>query len=146
MVIFYKNLKAWRFFKGFTQEELSQRSGVSRPNLVALEQGRRECTLSTLNRLAYALGISPGRLLDEQPLEKPFTKINRHEIDLVARSLLNRSVSLPSDLLMLKQQVLAQAGPLLRVAGIKGTSKLNKINPLYDEVAGRVLERVSKLV
>jgi transcriptional regulator with XRE-family HTH domain len=47
-----------------TQVELAQKSGVSRPNLSAIERGAREVTLKTLRALAMALDVRPGMLVD----------------------------------------------------------------------------------
>jgi len=57
-------LKALREQRGLTQEQLSERSGVSRTYLARLETGRQDPTLSTLEKLAKALGVKVGRLLE----------------------------------------------------------------------------------
>ena len=54
----------WRLERGLTQDELARRAGVPRPNLSAVEQGKREVSLRTLRALAVALGITPGLLVD----------------------------------------------------------------------------------
>src|SRR3989338_2141211 len=64
MIGFGQNLYLWRVFKGFSQEELAERSGIPRPNLSAIEKGKREVALPTLRALAVALGIEPGILVD----------------------------------------------------------------------------------
>ncbi|MCC6621270.1 MAG: helix-turn-helix transcriptional regulator [Deltaproteobacteria bacterium] len=53
-----RRLKALRLQRNVTQAELARRAGVSRPTLVALEQGRS--TLDTLARVAIALGREEG--------------------------------------------------------------------------------------
>jgi len=57
-------LKALRERRGLTQEQLSEKSGVSRTYLARLETGRQDPTLSTLEKLAKALGVKVGRLLE----------------------------------------------------------------------------------
>ena len=57
-------LKALREQRGLTQEQLSEKSGVSRTYLARLETGRQDPTLSTLEKLAKALGVKVGRLLE----------------------------------------------------------------------------------
>jgi transcriptional regulator with XRE-family HTH domain len=146
MPVFSSNLKAWRLSKELTQEELAQKSGVSRPNLVALEQGRRECTLSTLNRLAYVIGISSGTLLDREPPSENDKGLNRHEIDRIARSLFEPGIVLSDSLARLRDQVLSQAGPLLRSSGFKKRTRAKRIRPQDRQSVQQVLERVSKLI
>jgi transcriptional regulator with XRE-family HTH domain len=57
-------LKALRERRGLTQEQLAEKSGVSRTYLARLETGRQDPTLSTLEKLAKALGVKAGRLLE----------------------------------------------------------------------------------
>ena len=57
-------LKALRARQGLTQEQLAEKSGVSRTYLARLETGRQDPTLSTLEKLAKALGVKAGRLLE----------------------------------------------------------------------------------
>lgn len=49
------DLRAQRLRAGFTQKELSLRSGVPQPNIAAYERGRRQPSPVTLERLAAAL-------------------------------------------------------------------------------------------
>ncbi|MGO4706377.1 helix-turn-helix domain-containing protein [Microvirga sp. 2MCAF38] len=49
--------------KGFTQEQIEERSGLSQQYLSGLEQGRRNPTIVTLYELAQALGVSHLDLL-----------------------------------------------------------------------------------
>ena len=55
---------AWRRSRGLTQEALARRAGIPRPNVSAIERGRREVSLTTLRTLAAALGVRPGLLVD----------------------------------------------------------------------------------
>ena len=53
--------------KGLTQEELAQKSGVSRGTIIALESGTaRETTTKTLAKLAHALGVSVESIFFEK--------------------------------------------------------------------------------
>ena len=144
---FYENLKNWRLFKGMTQEQLATRAGISRPNLAALERGRRECTLSTLCRLAFALDVTPGTLLDREPPGAGQEGLGRREIDRVARSLLTGEKALPSRLRAIREQAVVEAGPLLRAAGYGAKARIKKRIVRSDRKAARqVLERVSRLL
>ena len=52
--------EAW----GISQTKLAKQAGVDRAYLVAIEQGRRNMTIRHLARLARALKVTPGSLLD----------------------------------------------------------------------------------
>lgn len=77
----------WRAVKGITQGELARDSGVSRPNLSAIEQGGRDLTVQTLRRIAAALRVSAGTLVDGVGPKPKFAPVNlnRYSLDRVAR-------------------------------------------------------------
>jgi transcriptional regulator with XRE-family HTH domain len=50
--------------RGMTQEALAKKSGISRGYLARVETGRHEPTLTTLRKLARALGVPVTRLLE----------------------------------------------------------------------------------
>lgn len=58
-------LQRLRTQRGWTLDELSKRSGVSRATLSRLERGETSPTASLLNRLCAAHGLSMSRLLAE---------------------------------------------------------------------------------
>ena len=88
----------WRFEKGLTQAGLAQRSGVPRPNLSLIEQGARDVTVSTVRRLADALGIRAGILVDGiPPSDYPTRRWTREELDRIARGLAGLPVRLSAD-------------------------------------------------
>jgi transcriptional regulator with XRE-family HTH domain len=47
-----------------TQEEVAQRSGVHATEVSRIEAGKRDPQVSTLVRLAKAVEVKPGQLLD----------------------------------------------------------------------------------
>lgn len=49
---------------GLTQEEVAQRSGVHATEVSRMEAGKRDPKISTLRRLAKAVEVKPGQLLD----------------------------------------------------------------------------------
>ncbi len=56
-------IKEYREAKGMTQEELAEKSGVSRGTISALENGTSKVTTSkTLVNLAHALGTSVDKI------------------------------------------------------------------------------------
>jgi len=61
---FGQTLLLWRRQRGLTQQQLAATAGLPRPNLCAIEQGRREVSLTTLRALALALDVPAGALVD----------------------------------------------------------------------------------
>jgi len=61
---FAMRLKSLRERKGLTQEELAEKAGVSRAYLSRLEIGRHDPPLSLLRKLAKALRVKAGRLVE----------------------------------------------------------------------------------
>lgn len=58
------NLRAARERLGLTQEEVAHRSGVHATEVSRIESGKRDPQVSTLERLAKAVEVKPGQLLD----------------------------------------------------------------------------------
>ncbi len=58
-----RNLVLARVALGVTQDQLAERSGVSRAAIAQIEAGASDCRLNTLTELASALKISPVLLL-----------------------------------------------------------------------------------
>ena len=67
MLPFGQTVMLWRLRRGLTQEALARRARLSRPNLSAIERGRREVSLRTLRALAAGLDVPPGMLADGVP-------------------------------------------------------------------------------
>ena len=61
------HLKAWREFRGFTQESLASGVGTTAAVISLLENGQRGLSASWLERLSKPLQTSPGFLLDHHP-------------------------------------------------------------------------------
>jgi transcriptional regulator with XRE-family HTH domain len=57
-------LKALREKRGMSQEVLAAKAGISRGYLARLETARQDPRLSTLEKLAKALNVKVGRLLE----------------------------------------------------------------------------------
>lgn len=59
---FGKNLKRLRTEKGWSQEKLAARAGVSENTIVTLEGGRLNTTIATCFDIAKALGVDSSEL------------------------------------------------------------------------------------
>ena len=60
-------LKKIRMEKNMSQTELSEKSGVSRPTIIAIESGKAESVMTgTLMKLAEALGVTIARLVEDE--------------------------------------------------------------------------------
>ena len=56
--------------RSWSQAELARRSGVSQPTISAIESGKAAgVDFETLERLAVALGKTPGHLITDKPRE-----------------------------------------------------------------------------
>ncbi|HET6570921.1 MAG TPA: helix-turn-helix transcriptional regulator [Solirubrobacterales bacterium] len=64
MTDFGGRLREARERLGLTQEEVARRSGVHVTEISRMEAGKRDPKISTLRRLANALEVKPGQLLD----------------------------------------------------------------------------------
>lgn len=80
-------LQAWRFHKGLSQKELAQRSGLTQAQVSYLENQAHLPTLKTLDKLAKALGIGVGELINPPPVPHP--PLSRHEIDAIAEAVVS---------------------------------------------------------
>jgi transcriptional regulator with XRE-family HTH domain len=58
------NLRAARKKLGLTQEQVAERSGVHSTEVSRIEAGKRDPQVSTLRKLARAVEVPPGELLD----------------------------------------------------------------------------------
>lgn len=77
----------WRLHRRATQARVAEDAGISRPNLSAIEQGARDLTVQTLRRIAAALGVSPGTLVDGlgPAADAGALSADRHAVDRIAR-------------------------------------------------------------
>ena len=58
-------IRAKRVALGYSQDTFADILGMHRASYAAIERGKRNLTISTLVRVAKALGVRPGKLLDQ---------------------------------------------------------------------------------
>lgn len=74
-VAFGQRLARLRTEQGLTQEELAYRSEVHRTAIANLEKGVNVPRLDTLLKLAAALEVKPGQLIEGMPAWKPQARV-----------------------------------------------------------------------
>ncbi len=60
------NMRRLRQSKGWSQEEFAHQAGLHRTYISDLERGARNPTITVVDKLAVALGVPVGVLLDAQ--------------------------------------------------------------------------------
>lgn len=60
------NMRRLRQSKGWSQEEFAHQAGLHRTYISDLERGARNPTITVVEKLALALGVPVGALLDAQ--------------------------------------------------------------------------------
>ncbi len=95
MIPLGRSIYLWRVDRKLTQEELARRAGISRPNLSVIEQGGKDITVATLLRLAKALNVNPGVVVDGiLPHAVSGNRFSRESLDHISRWILGESVRL----------------------------------------------------
>jgi transcriptional regulator with XRE-family HTH domain len=59
-----KRIQGLRATRGWSQVELAEKAGISRPYLARLETGRQDPRVSVLAKIAKALKVKVGDLVD----------------------------------------------------------------------------------
>ncbi|MBD7954292.1 helix-turn-helix transcriptional regulator [Stenotrophomonas sp. Sa5BUN4] len=62
--LFAANVRRLRKERGLSQEELAEAAGVHRTYVGMIERGEKNVTIYNIERIAVALGVRPGSLLD----------------------------------------------------------------------------------
>jgi DNA-binding XRE family transcriptional regulator len=57
-------LKVWRTYRGLTQIQLAEKTGLSQSQIAMIESGEREGTVKVLRRIAKALNVDIDDLVD----------------------------------------------------------------------------------
>lgn len=58
-----RNVRALRDAKGWSQEDYADRAGIHRTYVSDIERGRRNPTITVVEKLAAPLGVPAGELL-----------------------------------------------------------------------------------
>jgi len=88
------NVKRFRVNSGFSQEELSERAGISIPFLGAIERGEKWPSPSSLAGIAQGLGINPYDLLKPEELASQDIKKITSKLIKDITVLVNQSVKM----------------------------------------------------
>lgn len=83
---FGKNIRRMRQDKGWSQFQLSEKTGIKVNHISRLEQGEGDPKLSTLYKLMDALGCSPDALLMD---------VDKMNQDAILKQTLERAMKLP---------------------------------------------------
>lgn len=62
--LFGKNVRRYRKIARLTQEELGEQSGLDRAYISGVERAVRNPTVVSVEKIAAALNVSPGRLFE----------------------------------------------------------------------------------
>lgn len=68
--LFGAAIRRHRLARGLSQDRLAETAGLSQRYLSMLERGENSPTLNVIFRLCDALGIKPGKLLEEVGRER----------------------------------------------------------------------------
>ena len=64
VAVFAGNVRRLRKERGLSQEELAEAAGVHRTYVGMIERGEKNVTIYNIERIALALKVRPGSLLD----------------------------------------------------------------------------------
>jgi transcriptional regulator with XRE-family HTH domain len=143
-------LGSWRRHRGLTQAALAARAGIPQPAVSEAEMGKRDVGLRTIVRLAAALGITPGTLLDSDPPRHP---LDRHAVDAVARAAVTGRRDLPAGQRRLADACAAAMRPTLEACAVPGAARASRrgIRSVHaakqrygEDVFDLILERIDR--
>jgi transcriptional regulator with XRE-family HTH domain len=116
----------WRQARDLTQAALAARAGLPQAAVSAIEAGRRDCSVRTVFRLAAALDLTAGRLLDEEPPRAP---LSRHDVDAIARAVVSGRRALAPGLRRLADACAAAMRPTLEACAAPGAPRARRRGP-----------------
>jgi len=113
-------LGGWRRAKGLTQAALARLAHVPQSALSEVENGRRDLSLRTLFKLAVALEMTPGTLLDKDP---PWLPLTRRQLDAVSRAAVTGRRNLPPAHRLLADACAAAMRPTIEAHAAAGAAR-----------------------
>lgn len=113
--------------QNMNQATLAEKALVSQSNLSAIENGRRDLTVSTLCRIAMALGTPPSLLLVQDPVL--VFPLNRHDYDAIARSVVSGERRLPQTHNCLADEMASVFTLKLQAYGLPGFNRVSRLKP-----------------
>lgn len=91
--IFIENLKAIRIEKGYTQARLSELADLSPSIIGDIETGRRNPTLTTIEKIALALNVPVQQLFYDSQADYPLTAFDsKAEIKALLHKLIDKAL------------------------------------------------------
>lgn len=60
----YENYAQIRKDRGWTDKEVSKRSGVAQPTFSRWKTGKTSVRIQTIEKIAHVLGVTPGAIID----------------------------------------------------------------------------------
>ncbi|WP_268238299.1 helix-turn-helix domain-containing protein [Alicyclobacillus cellulosilyticus] len=81
--------------RGWSQQELSLRTGISTPHISSLERGKRNPSLDYARRLAEALGVPITALIEAMPMTIPKMYKSTDELPPVLQNFILNEASTP---------------------------------------------------
>ncbi len=146
-----EKLGSWRRSRGLTQSALAARAGLPQAAVSLAERGLRDISLRTLFRLAAALKLTPGTLLDADP---PHSTLTRHELDAIAHAVVTGRRNIPPVHRHLADACAGAMRPTLEACETPGAARARRrgrgallaaIQRYGRERVEMILERVDRL-
>ena len=103
----------YRCLKKISQADLATRAGLAQANLSNIEKGKRDLTVSTLLRIATALGVQPSVLIEEETPAQPI-KLTRFNIEKLGEVVLRPEIKAKPEIKKwagLFRMIIFDAGP-----------------------------------
>lgn len=67
--ILARNIRLLRALRGWTQETLATEAGLHRTFVAHVERGARNISLTNIERIADAFGVTVSRLFEDNPID-----------------------------------------------------------------------------
>ncbi len=154
--LLHKRIKSVRGERGMNQSVLAEKARLTQATLSRIENNQEKPHLNTLVKLAQALDVELVELLvGDVQKEK---RLDRHQIEAVARSVLSGERKLGADLNELAQQAASLMIQFLRAHQVPGYLKVRSLrwhapfrkervlNEIGEDVFKQLFSRVRKLV